>query len=581
MVGTDKRDNIARDLLAALDDEDLCDVELLPSSSRSSAVERPDNAGIQASRFVLSARSPVFKRMLYGSFKEAKSTTVSLNYSSAIVRAIVEYCRTDSIATFCHNTDTATESGIRQLVQLAKAADFLELVDMYEQVCRVARTKMTTHLPLTCAVLDEANVDGALWQTAFGILEGRPYIVLDSRFCNDDEDANKENSTAGGGIECLSPSTVLDVMRNPSVAAGELFLFRMLHRWYKHFGERDESEAFAVAHQCCRYMKFENIEPQVLFDEVQTCKFVSPDHIFGAVAKQALRASQCGVWNLSCRGAKSASCDRILVENCGCRNANGIYYRVAGLAHKGGLYSKREVPYGQDTIYTLSCSIKEDTMECRLFSTKLLTQGSLQQFQTMQRTSVIDPVFQPILQVLSIEPPADTTVPTQIRKYYRAKLSDGEYQLQATLSSSIQSLLEQQEIVDTTVIKVLEFGLYQLEDRTAIHLNNVSVVNSNPGHVFGEPIDLTASTAADANGNGAEDETGDATVKTLYACDAPADSGPDRHSPVPVSGWQVEEHGVAPSPTCTWMPATPLPDGGGSPRTARSISRSNSDSSGS
>jgi len=123
----------------------------------------------------------------------------------------------------------------------------------------------------------------------------------------------------------------------------------------------------AVSHLDIFATIMDYVGPDILLDkQVQDCCFIAPERINMAFAKQALRASQNNVWTVQCRGKTSV--DRILVEGCGTRDANGLYYRIAGLANRGGLYSKREVAFGQENIYTLSRNRKAGHYECRLWA---------------------------------------------------------------------------------------------------------------------------------------------------------------------------------------------------------------------
>jgi hypothetical protein len=88
------------------------------------------------------------------------------------------------------------------------------------------------------------------------------------------------------------------------------------------------------------------------------------------------------------------------VEGAGRQNANGVYYRIDGLAN-GELYSKREVACGQQYVYTLSISLNKDQqVECRLFCSKLLTHRAV---KSLVRNLDGVPSFQPILQVIRID----------------------------------------------------------------------------------------------------------------------------------------------------------------------------------
>jgi hypothetical protein len=94
--GPSNQDEVARDLLAALQDEELTDVYLVGG----------DGVQVPTCRFVLAARSKVLKRMLYGSFREAKSSTICMmGYDSSVLRAVVDYCYGSDITKFRASLD--------------------------------------------------------------------------------------------------------------------------------------------------------------------------------------------------------------------------------------------------------------------------------------------------------------------------------------------------------------------------------------------------------------------------------------------------------------------------------------------
>ena len=567
------KEEIVRDLLRALDylnhDEEssgdggtggYAGMQQVGSTSLFDVfLQSSDGVSVPANRFVLAARSPVLRKMLYGNFREAKSNSIDLSrYDSRILQCLVKYCTTNAIPFHRFVGDAATkddveprEAGVRGLVELCQAADFMELEGLHKLVARRLRTLMTTHLPMACVVFDEAAPSTELYATALHILETRPYMALEEE----------------GSIESLSADRLLTLFKSPSVGAGELFLFRLLKRWYDNASHTDRDAALHVAHQACRSLHLVNIEPHILLDrQVQNCPFVTPELIFAAVAKQALKASEHRVWTLSGRG--KGSVERLLVEGCGMRDAQGLYYLVVGLANGGGLYTKREVSCGQPWVYTLSCANKGGQYECRLFRSKLLTCGAVHNLALMQHQSTLDPVFQPVLQVLSFsapstEPGSDlvpTHIPTPIRKYYRARLSDGDYHLHATLSTSLtQTLLEESnEIGPCTLLKVLEYGLYSMDGCASIHVTKVSVVNSNPGQCFGDPQPIPKTDEAllslvlDTCNPVVVHKN---PVELLYSCSKPVDPR-ERDSPCPRSGWKTEEeHGMDPCPTVAWIPA--------------------------
>jgi len=524
MTVADLNDEVIRDLLEALSDEELCDVYLVAS----------DGIEVPACRFALAARSKVLKRMLYGSFREAKSSTICMmSYSSSILQAVVEYCCRNDISNLTEKLGKG-ESAVREMVRLSKAADYLELAGLQKQADNFTRAKMTECPPLACAVFDEASTNTNLSDYAMQIIESRPYVTLDV----------SDRIDSIGGVESLGGDRLIDVFKNPYIEAGELFVFRMLNRWFEEVRQNDPDAALNVAHQCTRYIQFENIEPKTLLDKIQDCMFVSPDRIFDAVAKQALRASKDRVWSLGCRGRDSV--ERVLVEGAGVRDANGIYYRVQGLA-KGDLYSKREVACGQQFVYTLSSSVKEEQFECRIFCSNLLTHRAVRRLHAMNQTSAVDPYFQPVVQILSID-----TVPSRSRtcKYSRIRISDGDLHMSGTLDKSLDELVEKGEIAENSVVKVLDFSVYHNDKLfTGIRINQISVVNGNPGQSFGSPVGLEESNGGDDSGASQD------RLQNLYSFRRPVDLAEAKRTKIPRRGWQVDKDGEGTGPVCTWIPA--------------------------
>jgi hypothetical protein len=367
------QNQVIQDLLEAVHDEEMTDISLVGQ----------DGVLVHANRFVLAARSKVLKRMLYGNFREANATKIPFSeYDGVILEAIVEFCCRDEIPTFrlyIHRNSVSA----RRLVQLFKAADYLELAGLAKLVAQMAHNLMSRYPPLACAVYDEADFDTKVSNDALMMIQCRPYVTLPS------------DCETGGGIDCLSELKLLSVYTDNSVKAGELFLFEMLQQWIEL---SNHPKALSVVQTCAEQLVLQNIEPQDLLSVVMKSGFCSEKRITNAITKQALRASQNRVWSLSSRGRPDT--ERILVEGAGSKNANGIYYRIDGLAN-GELYSKREVACGQQYVYTLSISVNKDQqVECRIFCSKLLTHRGV---KSLARVRARDPTFQPLLQVIRLD----------------------------------------------------------------------------------------------------------------------------------------------------------------------------------
>jgi BTB/POZ domain len=389
----------------------------------------------------------MLKRMLYGNFREANTSRICLeDYDSVILEAIVEYCYRNEISKFrlyIHRTAASA----RRLVQLYKAADYLALMGLAKLVAQMAHNLTTRYPPLACAVYDEADMSTKVSRDALEMIQSRPYVTLPP-------DSNTE-----GGIGCLSSHKLISIYRDTGVQAGELFLFQMLQEW-KHSMEEESGNhqcrgadvaeggdgendcILSTVQVCATYLVLQNIEPQDLLTLVSPSGFCKPESITQAITKQALRASHTRVWTLSSRGP---DIERILVEGAGSKDANGIYYRIDGLAN-GELYSKREISCGQEFVYTLSISLKNasndrtlpshEQVECRIFCSKILTHKATSRLARKvdngrsgsdgnnPRHLDGDISFQPILQVIFLEDLPSEVESTGMVKQQVSAISD-------------------------------------------------------------------------------------------------------------------------------------------------------------
>eukprot|EP00339_Tiarina_fusa_P001570 CAMPEP_0116999586 /NCGR_PEP_ID=MMETSP0472-20121206/2239_1 /TAXON_ID=693140 ORGANISM="Tiarina fusus, Strain LIS" /NCGR_SAMPLE_ID=MMETSP0472 /ASSEMBLY_ACC=CAM_ASM_000603 /LENGTH=539 /DNA_ID=CAMNT_0004699049 /DNA_START=102 /DNA_END=1718 /DNA_ORIENTATION=+ len=532
--------HVIQDLLEALHDDEMTDISLIGH----------DGVSIPAKKFVLAARSKVLKRMLYGSFREATATEIPFHeYDGVILEAIVEYCCRNEIPKFRLYINRSEESA-RRLVQLFKAADYLELTELAKMVAQMAHNLTSRFPPLACAVYDEADLYTKVSADSLMMIQCRPYVTL------------PPHCESGGGITCLSESKLLLIYQNKDIKAGELFLFEMLEQW-KELSEHPE--AARVVKECAKDLILDNIEPHHLLGTVTESGFCSERRITEAITKQALRASQDRIWSLPSRGRPEV--ERILVEGAGSKNTNGIYYRIGGLSN-GDLYSKQEVACGQQYVYTLSISEnKDEVVECRIFCSKLLTHCAV---KTFVRTVTRDPSFQPILQVVHLAwenadgGEIDSILGVKNRSSKsnnttRLLLSDGEHYITATLGSQLRSSNRIKELVPNTLIKVFGFERDSSEGRVSIKLKKLSIISQDPGHRFGNPAyfydvcddqekeDEQAIVTTDApvetqicqallrdRNATATDET--QTLLELYSCQYPINEKPI-DSKIPNTGW--------------------------------------------
>ena len=406
------RSEVVADLLSALDDDDLKDVSLITQ----------DGSHVRASRFVLAARSKMLKRMLYGNFKESTSTQIELRqYSSSVLEAVVEYCSGNSIPSSLTQDDLSAET-IRTLVKLAQAADYLEIPGLLKKTEALVQQRVAEHPLLACPVYDEADEGSHLFQCACRMIRCRPYVALAS-----DNTLNNNHNACGGGIECLGSDRIEALLKDTEIEAGELFLFEMLKRWVEHAFDYHQKEALRVARECGKYFMLYYIEPEELLSTVQKSGLFPPNLIVKAIMRQALKASQNRVWTINCRG-RDPDVDRVLVEGSGHRDVNGIYYRIKGLNKGNDVYSKHEVSCGQLFVYTLSCTEKDDTIESRIFCSKVLTHRAVYTLLALHKQplmpAVVIPVFQPLLQVLRIETSNEACDHSPLANHYKVREGD-------------------------------------------------------------------------------------------------------------------------------------------------------------
>ena len=471
-----KNDNDHGDAFATRDDGGGDDDS---DNSHSNTAKETTHDGVYANRFILASRSNVFRKMLYGSFKESKINTIYLNGSYDIVtlQAIVEYCKTNEVtSSFRLHSDIIqrNSTSARRLVQLYHAADYFELYGLMTIVISMIQSLINTYPSLSCCIFDEAIPSSTIYIDALNMILCRPYVTLvqsttptmsssASTTISSIVHSSNHGNDKGGGIECLSSQSLLSLLENKDLQCSELFLFTMLQKWIKyqtkmamkqqkqkqrqrhqkqtlvqHEGGADEAadnesntsttncynKIHEIAKICGSKLVLEYIEPQDLLGIVKKSKLYTDTQLTTAITIQALRASTNGVWSLSCRGGSGSSstgngnsgssnggssggCDRILVENAGSFDVNGIYYKIDGLAN-GELYSKREVACGQQHVYTLSCTIHKDQhVECRIFSSKLLTHQAIRNLSTMKTTTKATTRrprtnYQPLLQIYHI-----------------------------------------------------------------------------------------------------------------------------------------------------------------------------------
>ena len=143
----DKSHTLFMDVNNLLNAEEISDISLIP--------EGENNDGVPAVKAILAARSPVFRRMLYGEFRETQSNNqdnveVKLDYSGRVLQLLVEFCFTDKLASLNNirsgnnkgsasadnNNNISLEEKVRLLTNLSGAAVSTIVFNKYYSLVR-------------------------------------------------------------------------------------------------------------------------------------------------------------------------------------------------------------------------------------------------------------------------------------------------------------------------------------------------------------------------------------------------------------------------------------------------------------
>ncbi|KAL3795932.1 hypothetical protein HJC23_002203 [Cyclotella cryptica] len=275
------------DIRSLLNNEELTDIVLVPtvpepSASADDSTCRSDDANkdgdvtgeaVPAIKSILAARSPVFRRMLYGDFRETRLRndnddgvlSVKLEYSANVLRLLVEFCFTDRLDSLeggdrnddedddddsrnGHDGSTGSRGGsqtsavsspslsgtARLLTSLSSAAHYFDIPKLEHDILSRLNEMMTRQPSLACVVLDEANriMQEELCQVALERIRARPKAALlpyDNVTLVDS--GTMESWRDKGGVVSLGASLLERVVFDDVSTASEWTKFTCLQRW--------------------------------------------------------------------------------------------------------------------------------------------------------------------------------------------------------------------------------------------------------------------------------------------------------------------------------------------------------------
>ena len=206
------------------------------------------DGSIKANKMMLGIVSPVFKNMLYGSFKEASSSEVDLpkdNYK--IMKLLFDVVFGDSF----------------ELESLDDIIPLMEVVDRY-QIKKVQMLRVWDEIIL--AKSDPVT----LFQKFSGVMSAAGMEEAAKKFmcfCNNDLVANFDS------IKDLPEEIVLLLLQRDDINNPEVDLFYFLVKWHDYHA-KELNKPLHLLSQLFQSIRYFLISPRLLLTKVASCRFV-------------------------------------------------------------------------------------------------------------------------------------------------------------------------------------------------------------------------------------------------------------------------------------------------------------------
>jgi hypothetical protein len=204
-------------LATFLTDEDLNDV----------ALKGTDGIEVSANRFLLAARSKVFRAMFFEEFREAKSPAVELGFQGNVLRAVVEYIVTDSVEMLTTRKRKIQDKtkppydfkNIEALVFLMEAACYFYLPELGKQVFALFKQIMCNWPCLAFPIMKACKrvgptINSELTDAALQHVHVLPFETI-----------------AADQIYCLSAQVLETILKNNKMDMTEYNRFQILQQW--------------------------------------------------------------------------------------------------------------------------------------------------------------------------------------------------------------------------------------------------------------------------------------------------------------------------------------------------------------
>ena len=331
---------LGRDLLKGLEDPDkFCDITLIGS----------DDGRVPAIRSILAMRSPVLERMLLGSFQEAQSSEVRLDFCSTVLRSVVEWCMSDTIETFVEFRDMEKSAGISKkkekeiistlqaLVDTAACAHYLELESLQKWLEAMLEKIIDENSAFALTIWDSSMKHGAC-------IGNVCTSALDAVHRNHKTCLGLEAESSSAFLEALSPEGLHALVKDATLSPHAYDVFNAIETWSKVGSRSNQKDREGAAKTCASEIDLLWIPPKILAQSVRRTGLIEDKKIMDAIEEHA--------------NDDGPSC--VCVFGAGLACVNGIYKRAsyqlndAPVYEMEGEYDGRKVTFGisrdEDTI---------------------------------------------------------------------------------------------------------------------------------------------------------------------------------------------------------------------------------------
>jgi hypothetical protein len=257
-------------MLDALNDETLHDVRLLGT----------DNVEIACTKFMLASRSPVFKKMFFGEFRERDSDRVSLNYCSTVLKVLVKYCYSDELdLDLILDAESLTDKEAMLLVQLRDAANYFELQEVADHISKEIGESVfhNDEMGCVCAILAELTMriddKGAFWDMFLQLAINKAEECL----------LPKDFPKANNGSMICPPRLLRKILENVD---DTFVVVRCLQKWFgEENKEKDEEGKLNKEKQAlldiAKRLDLKRLTPSQLSD-IKPCSVFSMEQLYAA-----------------------------------------------------------------------------------------------------------------------------------------------------------------------------------------------------------------------------------------------------------------------------------------------------------